>query len=119
MEIAIASQNRRTTTAHAGKCTHFWVLNTEKGSCVSLQLEPEQMLSLAGDLAEHPLQQVDVVLAASAGQQLAARLASVGTILSLTEHGDPRAAAEAWLKGCRPAPSVDGNGRCLMIIGRT
>ncbi len=90
-----------------------------KGSCVSLQLEPEQMLSLVGDLAEHPLQQVDVALAASAGQQLAARLASVGTILSLTEHGDPRAAAEAWLNGCRPAPSVDGKGRCLMIIGRT
>ncbi|WP_374556995.1 NifB/NifX family molybdenum-iron cluster-binding protein [Aquitalea pelogenes] len=118
MKIAIASQNRRTSTAHAGKCTHFWVVDSEQGSCVSLRLLPEQMLSQSAGLDGHPLQQVDVVLALSAGQPLAQRLAAIGTVLALTEESDPLRAAQAWLAGRKTAVQMPGKGRCQMMIRR-
>jgi hypothetical protein len=104
MKIAIASQNRRTVSSHAGKCTHFWVIDSVDGSCISLTLSPEQML-FQGDLVGHPLQQVDVVLAASAGQALEQRLGTISTQLFLTEQSDPLLASN-WLMGL-PNTSAD------------
>jgi predicted Fe-Mo cluster-binding NifX family protein len=118
MKIAIASQNRRTVSSHAGKCTHFWVIDSVDGSCISLTLSPEQMLFQASDLVGHPLQQVDVVLAASAGQALEQRLGTISTQLFLTEQSDPLLASKAWLMGCQTPVQMPGKGRCKMITRR-
>ncbi|WP_059287159.1 NifB/NifX family molybdenum-iron cluster-binding protein [Aquitalea magnusonii] len=93
IKIAIASQNRRTVSPHAGKCAHFWLLDSADGSCRSLLLSPAQLLCQGGDLADHPLRGVDVLLAASAGQALAQRLQQLGITLSLTTESEPQAAA--------------------------
>lgn len=119
MKIAIASQNRRTVSSHAGKCTHFWVIDSADGSCRSLLLSPAQLLCQAVDLSDHPLREVDVLLAASAGQPLAQRLAQAGVTLSLTMESDPQAAAARWMSGSRAAPYLPGKGRCQSITGRT
>lgn len=119
MKIAIASQNRRTVSSHAGKCTHFWVLDTADGSWHSLLLSPAQLLCQAADLADHPLRQVDVLLAASAGQPLARRLEPQGVTLSLTAETDPQVAAGRYVAGSRNTPSMPGKGRCQSITGRT
>ena len=79
MLIALASQNRQSLTAHAGKCRHFFVLDTDRDAGFSsLELEPGQMLSVWGGEGWHPLDGFDVVVAASMGQGLAARLTARG-----------------------------------------
>lgn len=119
MKIAIASQNRRTVSSHAGKCTHFWLLDTADGSWHSLLLSPAQLLCRGGDLADHPLREVDVVLAASAGRPLARRLGQLGILLSLTMENDPQAAVAQCLSGRCTTPYLPGKGRCQSITGRT
>lgn len=119
IKIAIASQNRRTVSPHAGKCAHFWLLDSADGSCRSLLLSPAQLLCQGGDLADHPLRGVDVLLAASAGQALAQRLQQLGITLSLTTESEPLAAARQWLAGRRATPCQPGKGRCQSITGRT
>ncbi len=119
MKIAIASQNRRTVSSHAGKCTHFWLLDSADGRWHSLLLSPAQLLCRGGDLADHPLREVDVVLAASAGRPLARRLQQLGIMLSLTMESEPQAAVALCIAGSRATPYLPGKGRCQSIIGRT
>jgi len=119
MRIAVASQNRRTVSSHAGKCAHFRVLDTADGSWHSLLLSPAQLLSQCGDLSEHPLREVDVLLAASAGQPLARRLGQVGVTLWLTMENDLQAAVAQCLSGRCTTPGLPGKGRCQSITGRT
>ena len=38
MKIAVASQNRRTITEHAGKCRKFWIYETEQDKIVRKEL---------------------------------------------------------------------------------
>jgi predicted Fe-Mo cluster-binding NifX family protein len=119
MKIAIASQNRRTVSRHAGKCTHFWVMDSADGSCHSLLLSPAQLLCRAGDLSDHPLREVDVLLAASAGQPLAWHLEQVGITLSLTMESKLQAAAALCMCGGCTTPYLPGKGYCQSITGRT
>lgn len=95
------------------------MLDTADGSWHSLLLSPAQLLSLCGDLSDHPLREVDVLLAASAGQPLARRLGQIGVTLWLTMESDPHAAAAQCLSGRCATPYLPGKGRCQSITGRT
>lgn len=95
MLIALASQNRQSLTAHAGKCRHFFIVDTTQGySPRSLELETGQMLSVWSGEGEHPLLGVEAVIAASMGEGVAKKLAARGVKgIATSERGLERAVA--------------------------
>jgi predicted Fe-Mo cluster-binding NifX family protein len=50
MKVAVASQNRRSVTAHAGRCRRFWVYDVHDG-----EAGPGQLLELDKDGTLHAL----------------------------------------------------------------
>ncbi|SDG74497.1 NifB/NifX family molybdenum-iron cluster-binding protein [Roseospirillum parvum] len=108
MRIAVASQNLRTITAHAGKTRRFLVFETGPegtlGTPSPLELEPGQAFhDFHGDGA-HPLDGTDVLIAASCGQRFLERMARRGIRVVATGETDPAAAAAAVLAGSEPLP---------------
>lgn len=107
MKIAIASQNRRTLTAHAGKCLHFFVVDTAAaGARESVCLSPGQSLHVWSGKGEHPLGGVDVVVAASLGQGVASKLQSRGIRALATSERDPESIIAGVLDGTLPLQAV-------------
>ncbi|AWK85805.1 NifB/NifX family molybdenum-iron cluster-binding protein [Azospirillum thermophilum] len=114
MKFAIASQNFRTVTAHAGKTRRFLLFEGTPGS------EPVETgrLDLPRELAfhdfaggPHPLDEVDVVIAGSAGPGFIARMRERGVHAVATGETDPRTAVAAYLGGAlRPAAAHEECG---------
>jgi len=77
MKIAVASQNRRSVTAHAGRCRRFWVYEVRDG-----EAGPGQLLELAREGTLHALRPrippalagLDVLIAAEPCANLLRRL---------------------------------------------
>ena len=107
MKFAITSQNFRTITPHAGKTRRFLLIEAAAGS------EPVEIgrLDLTEDMAmhnftgsAHPLNEVQVLIAGSAGPGFIARMKERGVIAVTTSETDPRLAVSAYLAGAlRPA----------------
>lgn len=102
MKIAIASQNRKTVTGHAGKCRKFWLYDVE-GSEVRgknlLELPIEQSFHESNHAAPHPLDGVNVLIAGGMGMGLQNRLKQKGILAVSTAETDPDRAVAAWLAG--------------------
>lgn len=89
MKIALASQNRRTLTAHAGKCCHFFVHDSATpGSLQTVLLSPAQSLRQWDGRGGHPLAGVDVVIGATVGQGVVEKLARLGVRALATPERD-------------------------------
>ncbi len=102
MKIAVASQNRKTVTGHAGKCRRFWIYDIASGRAgarVLLELPREQSLHAGGHDAPHPLDGVDALICAGLGEGLLARLRRRGIHAVATPESDPDRAVAAWLAG--------------------
>ncbi len=102
MKIAVASQNRRTITEHAGKCRKFWVYHIEQSQIVGrtlLELPIEQSFHESSPHEPHPLDEVQVLLAGSMGPGLNQRLAEKGITALVTSETDPDQAVTAYLQG--------------------
>lgn len=116
MLIALASQNRQSLTAHAGKCRHFFIVDTAQGfSPRSLELEPGQMLSVWSGEGEHPLLGVEAVIAASMGQGVAKKLAALGIQACPTSERELEQAVALFVEGRLPLLALrppSGKGRC-------
>lgn len=109
MKIAVTSQNRTSITEHAGKCRKFWVYEV-----VNRQVTGKQLLELplaqsfhesahASEPQEpHPLDGISLLITASAGTGLKARLNQKGMEVSVTTDTDPDHAVAAWLQGTLP-----------------
>ena len=109
MKIAVTSQNRSSITEHAGKCRKFWVYEV-----ANRQVSGKQLLELplaqsfhesahAPDpQAPHPLDGVSLLITASAGVGLKARLRQKGMAVCVTSETDPDHAVAAWLQGTLP-----------------
>ncbi|EEW26178.1 NifB/NifX family molybdenum-iron cluster-binding protein [Rhodobacter ferrooxidans] len=103
MRFAIASQNFRTVTGHAGKTRRFLVYEAETGQTP----REVERFDLPKDLSihefrgdgPHPLDSVAVVIAASAGDGFVRRLAARGVIAVATAETDPVAAITGYLAG--------------------
>jgi predicted Fe-Mo cluster-binding NifX family protein len=81
LKIAIASQNRREVTAHAGQCRRFWVVDLgadPRQARTLVELEPGQTFHESRADAGHPLDGIDVLIAGSMGPGLRTRLAAKG-----------------------------------------
>ena len=102
MKIAVASQNRKTVTGHAGKCRKFWIYDID-GSLVLdkalLELPLEQSFHESSQSAPHPLDDVNVLISGGMGQGLQFRLKQKGIQALATPETDPDRAVAAWLAG--------------------
>lgn len=64
MKIAVASQNRKTVTGHAGKCRKFWIYGIDHDSVKGktlLELPTDQSFH-ASHGQPHPLDDVQVLI---------------------------------------------------------
>lgn len=87
MKIAIASQNRKEVTPHAGQCRRFWVLELAAGMPIKrdlVELDRDQTFHEGAHGAAHPLDGIDVLIAGGMGPGLRRRLAekSIRTIVT-------------------------------------
>ena len=106
MRIAVASQNFRTITGHAGKTRRFLIFEAAPGQPARevgrLDLPREMAIhDFAGD-GPHPLDTVQAVIVGSAGQGFVRRMASRGVVTATTDMADPAAAALALAEGRLP-----------------
>lgn len=103
MRIAIASQNFRTVTGHAGKTRRFLIFEASKGGVAQevgrLDLPKDMSIHAFHDTGPHPLDDVDAVIAGSAGPGFVRRMAARGVMAVTTTETDPSVAARACADG--------------------
>jgi hypothetical protein len=100
LPIALSSQNRREITAHAGKCRHLLLCEVQGaniGEPRSIELPPGASLHDTTPGQAHPLDGVDVLVCASMGEGLRAKVAERGILACLTEERDPQPAPARYL----------------------
>ena len=92
MRIAVASQDRKTITGHAGRCRKFWIYQAD-GRAVRAKrlLEPsrEQSFHDSDGAAPHPLDDVQALISGGMGPGLALRLRRRGIAGLVTGDTDP------------------------------
>ncbi|MBU1397222.1 MAG: NifB/NifX family molybdenum-iron cluster-binding protein [Gammaproteobacteria bacterium] len=113
MKIAVASQNRKIVTGHAGKCRRFWIYDIDAGAVKDrrlLELPREQSFHEHQGAELHPLQGVQVLITGGMGEGLARRLSGMGIEGLVTTETDPDRAVTAYLAGALPLgqPGVHG-----------
>lgn len=102
MKIAVASQNRRNVTGHAGKCRRFWIYAIEDGAVKDkqlLELPREQSFFEYRGPEPHPLQGACALITGGMGEGLMRRLAGMGIEGIVTPETDPDQAVAAYLAG--------------------
>lgn len=115
MQIAISSQNRKTITAHAGKCRNFWVYDIVQGRVSDkrlLVLPLEQTFHAIHHDGAAALAGVDVLITGSLGNGLYRRLQERGIQSIVTAEDDPDSAVNAFLAGELVALSIIHNNPC-------
>lgn len=102
MKIAVASQNFRTVTPHAGKTRRFLMFEAQAGGVVKeinrLDLPMEQSIHEFRGSA-HPLDEADAVIAGSAGEGFVRRMGGRGIVVAVTDKTDPVEAVNAFVRG--------------------
>ena len=102
MKIAVTSQNFKSVTGHAGKSRRFIVFKVgtpcDIPEVVWLDL-PMEMSFHEFSGGTHPLDDMDVILTASAGQGFVAKLAQRGVEVITCGETDPRKAVRDYLTG--------------------
>ena len=108
MRIAIASQNFRTITGHAGKTRRFLLFealpDTPAQEIGRIDLPKEMALHGFSDAEPHPLDTVDALIVGSAGEGFVRRMARRGVRVLLTSETDPLRAATALVAGTLTPP---------------
>lgn len=110
MQIAVASQNRREITEHAGRCRRFWMYRIEHGSVADkqlLELSKEQTFHDSSPLDPSPLDDVEVFIAGGMGTGLARRLESKNIKTLATTETDPDKAVQHYLNGTLPIRAIE------------
>lgn len=114
MKIAIASQNHQSVTPHAGKCRHFFIVDTEEGGPrKSVELGLSQILRIWPGEGPHPLDGVDVLIAGSIGVGVVEKLAQRGIRALATSECDLDQLVLRFLAGSLPveATRTEANAR--------
>lgn len=102
MKIAVASQNRKTVTGHAGRCRKFWIYEVECCQVKDkrlLELPIEQSFHESSPHAPHPLDEVNVLISSGMGGGLQNRLKQKGILAVATAETDLERAVADWLNG--------------------
>lgn len=100
MKIGVASQNRRSVTAHLGLCRRFLVFDVEKGAVSTPQLveltKDETLHAISPDIPS-PLQGLDVLICGGMGSGMQERLRKRGIAAIVTTCEDPAEAVRGYL----------------------
>ena len=115
MKIAIATKDFSTVSSHAGQARQWLVYDLSAHRANQLlpaplrvDLEKEQILHVFADNAPHPLDGVDIVVAASAGDGFVRHMKKRGAEVLLTGESDPAVAITRILAGeALPDPRFD------------
>ncbi|MEN8186407.1 MAG: NifB/NifX family molybdenum-iron cluster-binding protein [Bacteroidota bacterium] len=122
--VAVTSQNKRTVTNHAGKCTSYLIYTIEKDKVTNkrlLELEHNETLryTFHEDQTEDPknyLFDVDILLSGSIGKGVVDRLATQNVAAYVIREKDPDFAVEKLVKGTleafAPISHRRGGGSC-------
>jgi predicted Fe-Mo cluster-binding NifX family protein len=116
MKIAIASQNRKTVTGHAGMSRRFVVWEAADGGepveVERLDLPKEMAFHNFHGQGPHPLDVADVLIVASCGAGFAGRMAARGIRVVQTAETDPVKAVRDFLAGtlAPPDPNAQDHG---------
>lgn len=102
MKIAVSSQNFKSVTGHAGKSRRFIIFDV--GSPCDV---PEVVwLDMPMDMSihefsggRHPLDEMDIIVTASAGQGFISKMAQRGIRVVISEEKDPYQAVRDCLAG--------------------
>ena len=98
MHIALTCQNRRTLSAHAGRCRHFLLADGERFRSVELDISQTLRESVqGGDWSSHPLAGIDVLITAGVGAGLVQGLARHGIRTVISAQSLPASALAEWL----------------------
>lgn len=103
MRIAVASQNFRTITGHAGMTRRFMVFDAAPcrpcNMVAQIELEKHQTIHAFDGEGPHPLDGVQVVIAGSAGAGFISKMAARGIAAITTDETDPATAVAKYLAG--------------------
>lgn len=103
MKIAISSEDGSSVSGHAGQARRWLLYQAEPGhapgapQCV--ELERGQVFHHFADAGAHPLDGVDVIVAASAGDGFVRHMRKRGVKIVLTSQKDAARAAAGVLAG--------------------
>lgn len=106
MKIAVASQNRRTVTGHAGRCRRFWIFDTDGDDLLQrelIELDKSTTLHELAPAIPAPLQLVEVLIAAEMCANLVTRLQRNGIVGHTSSCSEPEAAVRDYLAELAPA----------------
>ncbi|MEJ2480179.1 MAG: NifB/NifX family molybdenum-iron cluster-binding protein [Acidihalobacter sp.] len=115
MKIAVASQNRREVTGHAGRCRNFWLYDIQDGEVAGselLELPRSQSFHDHAPHLPHPLDSVQIVITGGMGSGFVEKLGRRGIEAVATSQRDPDQAVADWLDGsleCLPVEDADGD----------
>lgn len=103
MKIAIAAKDFATVSSHAGQARQWLLYDCLPGAPLPpgqrIELAKEQVIHHFDDNGPHPLDGVEVVIAASAGDGFIRHMAKRGAQVLLTGETDPAAALARVLAG--------------------
>lgn len=100
MKIAIATKEFATVSSHAGQTRHWLVYDSAAPDAAErITLDKEQLFHHFQDDGPHPLDGVDVIIAASAGDGFIRHMAKRGAEVLLTGETDAAKALAAVLAG--------------------
>jgi predicted Fe-Mo cluster-binding NifX family protein len=103
MKIAIATRRYTTVASHAGQTREWLIFDCVPGTPIPepahIELTKAQVLHHFADDGPHPLDGVEIVIAASAGDGFVRHMAKRGAQVLLTGETDPSAAFEKVLAG--------------------
>lgn len=105
MKIAVASQNRKTVTGHAGKCRKFWIYQIAGNQVTArnlLELPIEQSFHESAPGQPHPLDGINVLICGGMGPGMQHRLKQKGILGVATSETDLERAIASWLDGTLP-----------------
>jgi predicted Fe-Mo cluster-binding NifX family protein len=101
MKVAIASQNRKTVTANAGRCRRFCIYDIESNTIkrkTLIELPVDQSFHATQGKDSPELQGIQVLITSGMGEGLAQRLKEMGIESVITEETDPDAALAGYLQ---------------------
>lgn len=106
MRIAVASQDFRTVTGHAGRTRRFLVFEARDGMAPRevdrIDLPPDMTIHDFAGGGAHPLDAMAAVIVGSAGPGFIRRMASRGVTAVTTSQTDPATAVAQYLAGTLP-----------------
>jgi hypothetical protein len=114
-----ATADWRGVAGHAGRVRQ-WLVFAIDAHCAAeevrrVELSPEQIFHLHKE-GPHPLDGVEAVIAASAGEGFVAHLKKLGIVVALTAEADPRKAASDYAASELAAPRSRGLAALLCKV---